>query len=328
MLNTSLLLRSLTMTTVPHPVPSRIAQNIAALFGHEDDTLLAWLRFCAQAAEALRQQHDPERLRKALALAQDGQVVLEDDGVATVTSGANHYTVQADGTCDCPDYTKRGAPCKHMLAVLIHVKAQALLAPSASDAAQLPAAATPPSSAPAPHTRPARPRSSAAWDVHEAPVSSCFKIRVGALEWTHTMRARDDAELQTRLQAFLPTFRDITAALEVLHAEREAAKAAPAAPVLPPASAPTDLQALLQQAVQQALATHTNGQANGTPPPAPPSQGTAAANGGAAPDDQQTGFCSIHQVPMEQKRNERGTWYSHWLRGEQQHCKGRRNGRR
>ena len=103
------------MASVAHPVPSRIAHHIAALFGYEDDTLIAWQRFCAQAAEALHAQHAGERLTKALALAQDGAVCLEDDGYATVTSGANHYTVQADGTCDCPDYAKRGAPCKHVL---------------------------------------------------------------------------------------------------------------------------------------------------------------------------------------------------------------------
>jgi hypothetical protein len=286
------------MSSVPHPVPTRISQHIAALYGVEDDTLVAWQRFCVQAAEALRQQHDPERLRKALALAQDGQVVLEDDGVATVTSGADHYTVHTNGTCDCPDYAKRSAPCKHVLAVLIHVKAQALLAPRASDAAPPPAAATPPSSAPAQHTRPATPRSSAAWDVHEAPVSSCFKIRVGALEWTHTMRARDDAELQTRLQAFLPTFRDVAAALEALHAEREAAKAAPAPPAasngLPPA----------------------NGQAHSTPPPAPPSNGTAAAPHGGTP------VCPLHHIAMELRQNARGSWWSHRL-ADGSYCKGK-----
>ena len=62
------------MTSLPHPVPSRMAQNVAALYGHEDDTLVAWQRFCAQAAETLRPQHDPERLAKALALAQGGHV--------------------------------------------------------------------------------------------------------------------------------------------------------------------------------------------------------------------------------------------------------------
>ena len=61
------------MASVAHPVPSRLAHNVAVLFGH-DDTLLAWQRVCAQVAEALRPQHDPERLSKALALAQGGQV--------------------------------------------------------------------------------------------------------------------------------------------------------------------------------------------------------------------------------------------------------------
>ena len=192
------------MSSVAYPVPSRTAHAIAALYGHEDDTLLAWQRFCAQTAEALRQQHDPERLSKALALAQGGHVEVEDDGFAVVTSGTKLYHVQADGTCDCPDFAHRRTPCKHVLAVLIHTHAQELAAPSPA-AATAPAAPQPP--------RQARPRHSAAWDVHEAPVSSCFKIRVGAFEWTHTMRASEDAELHTRVQAFVPTFRAVVAAL-------------------------------------------------------------------------------------------------------------------
>ena len=301
------------MATVAHSAPSRLTHLNAALYGVEDDTLLAWQRFCTQAAEALRAQHDPERLSKALALAQGGHVEVEDDGFAVVTSGTKLYHVQADGGCDCPDAQHRSAPCKHVLAVLIHTRAQELVAPTPSPA-KAGAAAEPPAapSAPAKAPRPTKPRSSAAWDVHEAPVSSCFKIRVGALEWTHTMRGSDDAELQTRLQTFLPTFRAIATGLDAMHAEREAAKAAPAAPTPQPTSAPADLQTLIQQAVQQAL----NGQAPGTAPSGP------------APDDQQTGFCSIHQVPMEQKHNDRGTFYGHWLAAEQRHCNGRRNGRR
>jgi len=147
-----------------------------------------------------------------------------------------------------------------VLAVLIHVQAQRLLDPSASAAAPpAPAATTLPPPASTKPTRPAKPRHSAVWDVHEAPFSSCSKIRLGALEWTHTIRASDDAEGQARLHAFLPTFRDIAAALGALHAEREAAKAAPvpppSAPATPAAALPqADLQALLQQAVQQAQA--------------------------------------------------------------------------
>jgi hypothetical protein len=287
------------MSTVPHAVPSRITHNVAALFGHSDDTLIAWQQACVHAANALQPPPDPERLAKALALAQNGAVALDDDGAALVTSGGMRYHLDADGTCHCPDVQHRGAPCKHQLAMHIHQQAAALLAPSASGAAQ-PAA---------PAKRQARTRRSAAWDVHEAPVSSCFKIRVGALEWTHTIRGSEDAELQTRLQAFLHSLRAIAAALEAMQDEREAATAAPAPPAAQPIGAPADLQALIQQAVQQALAAQA------------PSHGTA-------PDDQQTGFCSLHQVPMAQKQNARGTFYGHWLAAEQRHCNGRRAGRR
>jgi hypothetical protein len=139
-----------------------MTHNIAALYGHADDTLVAWQRACVQAAEALHPQPDPERLAKALALAQDGHVVLEDDGSATVQgSGTQPYTVQG-GLCDCPDAKKRGVPCKHALAVQIHQHAAALLMPSASPEPQ-PAA---PPQAPQPK-RQARARSSAVWDVHE-----------------------------------------------------------------------------------------------------------------------------------------------------------------
>ena len=99
------------MSSVPHPLPSRLTQNVAALCGHADDTLVAWQRACVQAADTLRPQHDSERLTKALALAQDGHVVLEDDGTATVQgSGAQPYTISG-ALCDCPDAKKRGAPC-------------------------------------------------------------------------------------------------------------------------------------------------------------------------------------------------------------------------
>ena len=263
----------------------------------------------------------PERLRKALDLVLANAVTLHADGTARVQSGTQTYTLAPD--CRCGDAKNRPEFCKHYLAVELHRRALALL----DGTAHAPAAA--PSTSPAaaavmaapPATPPGAP-TSAAWDVHEAPVSSCFKIRVGALEWTHTMRARDDAELETRLHAFLPTFRDVTAALEALHAGREAAKAAPAAPVPPPASAPADLQALLQQAVQQALAAHANGQAPGTPAPAAPSTGQRQAKAKAG--DQVTGLCSLHHVPMEHRENERGSWYSHWLPEEERHCKGRR----
>ena len=99
---------------------------------------------------------------------------------------------------------------------------------------------------------------------------------------------------------------------------------------LMPTTPPVDLQALIQQAVHQALAAQASSTtppatstAPSVPPPAPPSNSPVTANG-AAPDDQQTGFCSIHQVPMAQKQNARGTFYGHWLAAEQRHCNGRR----
>jgi len=208
--------------------------------------------------------------------------------------------------------------------VLIHARAQELVAPSPAPPA---AASSTLAQAPTPTkpTRQPKPRHSAAWDVHEAPVSSCFKIRVGAFEWTHTMRASDDAERHTRVQAFVPTFRAVVAALDALQAEREAAKAAPAVLPQPPAAPAVlpqpDLQALLQQAVQQALAA-ANGQAPSTPPPAAPSTGQRQAK--AKTGDQATGLCSLHHVAMEHRENERGSWYSHWLPEDERHCKGRR----
>ena len=307
------------MPSLPHPVPSRTAHAIAALYGHDDDTLLAWQRACAQAAETLHPQPDDERLRKALTLAQDGHVTLEDDGFATVESRGKHYQVQADGTCDCPDATHRRGACKHALAVQIHYLASAGLRPG-GDHRQAPTAVP---SAPSPRASQPSARHSAAWDVHEAPVSSCFKIRVGAFEWTHTMRASEDAELHTRVQAFVPMFRAVVAALDALQAEREAAKAAPVPPPPAPALPQGDLQALVQQALQQALSGQAaNGQAPGTPAPVAPSNGQRQAK--AKTGDQATGLCSLHHVAMEHRENERGSWYSHWLPEEERHCKGRR----
>jgi len=315
------------MSSLPHPVPSRMTQNVAALFGHADDTLVAWQQACVQAAEVLRPQPDPERLAKALALAQDGHVVLEDDGTATVQgSGPAPYTVSGV-LCDCLDAKKRGLPCKHALAVAIHQQAWALLAPSPSAAPQ-PAAPTPPPTALAQKTRQVRPPSADRWDVTEAPASCCLRLRVGELELMYTMRDVSDLELTGRVQHLVPWVQDLLdqarerqAQLAALHQQREAAKAAPAAPLqppaptLPPASAPADLPALLQQAVQQALAA-ANGQAPGTLPPAPPSNGTAQ------PAPTPEGWCALHQAPMELRSNERGSWWSHRL-ADGSYCKGK-----
>jgi len=293
----------------------------------------AWRDAVTQVEEQLRTKLRvevlPERMRKALEFVRADAVTLQADGTASVQSGKQTYTLAPE--CTCGDAKNRTELCKHTLAVELHRRALALVegtapapapspapaAPSASQAAA--AAAAPPAALPVVPSAPA----SHAWDVHEAPASACFKFRVGTMELLYTLRGIDDAELQRRMTATLPTLQDIIEACEERAAQRVAERAA--AQAQQAQQAPADLPALLQQAVQQALAA-ANGQAPGTPPPAPPSNG--AAPSAPEPDDQQTGFCSIHQVEMEQKRNDRGTFYGHWLAAEQRHCNGRRNGRR
>jgi hypothetical protein len=324
------------MNTVPQTPTTREQLNelIAELYGDTPTCLSTvatrWQDAVTQVTEQLRAKLRvdvlPERLRKALEFVRANAVTVHEDGTASVQSGKQTYTLAPD--CPCADAKHRAELCKHALAVELHRRALALFHGTAGELPPAPAAPSASQPAAAAALSPAAPSAptSAAWDVHEAPVSSCFKIRVGTLEWTHTMRASDDAELHTRLQTFLPTFREIAAALEALHAEREAAKAAPATPapqtLAPqPASAPADLQTLLQQAVQQALAA-ANGQTHGTPPLAAPSAGQRQAK--AKTGDQATGLCSLHHVAMEHRENERGSWYSHWLPEEERHCKGRR----
>jgi len=287
-----------------------------------------WQQAVAQVEEQLRAKLHvevlPERLRKALEFVRADAVTLQADGTASVQSGKQTYTLAPE--CPCADAKHRSELCKHALAVELHRRALAVVegtapapassaAPAAPSASQAAAAAAPPAalpSAPASH----------AWDVHEAPASACFKFRVGTMELLYTLRGVDDAELQRRITATLPTLQEVIEACEERTAQRAAAREAaqaaqaqpapPAPPAPQPTSAPADLQTLVQQALQQALAA----QANGTAPSGP------------APDDQQTGFCSLHQVQMEQKHNERGTFYGHWLADEKRHCNGRRNGRR
>lgn len=309
------------MATVPHPVPSRTAHAIAALYGHDDDTLVAWQRACAEAAEALHPQPDEDRLRKALTLAQDGHVTLEDDGFATVESRGKHYEVQADGSCACPDAQHRGATCKHALAVQIHYLASAGLRPG-GDHRQAPTAVP---SAPTPRVSQPPARPSAGWAVREAPASACFKWRVGSVELLYTLRGVDDAELLQRMAATLP---QLHALLATCDAPAPSAASQPTPPEPPPAAPPQpDMPTLLHAALAEVLAqaqARTNGHASRN----------GAAPSAASPDDQQTGVCSLHQAAMTQHSDPASgdTWYSHYLEDTQRYCKGarpsRRNGRR
>jgi hypothetical protein len=212
---------------------------MAALYGTEDDALLAWQRACAQVAETLRGPHEEERLRKALQLAQDGHVTLEDDGFAMVESRGKRYEVQADGTCACPDAQHRGVTCKHTLAVQIHALAAAALCPDGTPPLAPAATPSPATEAPRPRGWQPTPPTSARWAVHEAPTSACFKFRVGGVELLYTLRGVDDAELVRRITTTLPTLHAVMDACAARVAQRDAApEAVPAAPPVPtPAAA-------------------------------------------------------------------------------------------
>ena len=80
-----------------------------------DDTIIAWQQTCVQAADVLRPQHDRERLAKALTLAQEGAVTLDEDGAALVVSHGTRYRIDEDGICHCPDRQNRAVACKHVL---------------------------------------------------------------------------------------------------------------------------------------------------------------------------------------------------------------------
>ena len=161
------------------------------------------------------------------------------------------------------------------------------------------------------------------WEVTEAPASCCLRLCVGDLEILYTMRDVSDAELTSRVQHLVPWVQDILdqvrerqAHLDLLRQQHEAVSAGPTAvPQPPPPTPSTDLQALIQQAVQQVLTAQP-----------PSSHGHASANDYAPADERPAGpddWCDLHQVTMERLSNARGSWYSHWLASEQRYCKGK-----
>ena len=140
----------------------------------------------------------------------------------------------------------------------------------------------------------------------------------------YTMRDIGDAELTSRVQHLTPWVQELVAQaherqgqLDTRRQQRDAAGQAAESPPppVPPASAPTDMQALIQQAVQQALAAQAA--ASRDQPPAP-SQAPAPT-----PPASQDGWCARHQVAMERRSNAKGTWLSHWLADENRWCRGK-----
>jgi hypothetical protein len=232
--------------------------------------------------------------------------------------------------------------CKHSLAVELHRRALTLLddmagaqassttasftvaahagAAPASCAAALPATLPPAAADICQH----RLSSADRWAVTEAPASCCLRWRVGDLEMLYTMRDVTDAELTSRVQHLLPWLQDLLdqacerqALLDTLRQQREATSAAAASHA---PDTPADLHARIDHAVQQALAAQ---QATSHGHRTAAAQGQAPeAETPAAP----TGWGALHQMPMEQRSNTKGTWYSHWLADEQRYCKGKRSG--
>ncbi len=281
------------MASVPQAPANREHLNelIAELYGNQPASLSTagphWQQAVthveAQLHAKLRVEVLPERMRKALELVRATAVTLQADGTASVQSGKQTYTLAPD--CPCADAKHRTELCKHTLAVELHRRALALFHGTAAE----PTPSAEPVPTPAAPSAPA----SQAWDVHEAPASACFKFRVGNMELMYTLRGIDDAELQRRITATLPTLQEVIEACEERAAQRAAAREA----------------ALAAQG-------SPNGQAHGTPPPAPPSTGTAQQ---APPPE---GWCALHQVPMELRSNERGSWWSHRLT-DGSYCKGK-----
>lgn len=171
----------------------------------------------AAAAQQLQHVHEGELDSKRLTLA--GELVLGHgvtlnlDGTSQVQSGKGVYS-QRDGACSCPDHQHRQSYCKHLMAVDLYCLAQRMQH------------GKPASEAPEPSTQ----AGSAAWDCKEAPVSCYFKLRVGHLEMSYTMRDVDDERMAARIKTMLPKIQRLMAYEEARQAERNAQRQAPAEP--------------------------------------------------------------------------------------------------
>jgi hypothetical protein len=297
-----------------------------------------------QLRTTLRVEVLPDRLHKALALVLIHAVTLHADGSARVQSGKQTYTLAPE--CPCADAVHRTEFCKHTLAVELHRRALAVLDGTAlaplsrtiasavaarTGATPCPRADAPPAATPASteDLRQDRLPSADRWEVTEAPASCCLRLRIGDIELMYTMRDVSDAELTGRVQHLVPWVQDVLdqarerqAMLDTLRRQREAASAsdAPASAVSHAIDTPADLEARIQQAVQQALVAQqatSAPPANGHAPKAEtlPGQGTRA--------DATSGYCALHGVTMEQRSNAKGAWYSHWLAAEARWCRGK-----
>jgi hypothetical protein len=122
------------------------------------------------------------------------------------------------------------------------------------------------------------------------------------------------------IQDLVDQARERQTQLDTFRQQRVAA-AGPATPEGPVASAAQDprpaldVQALIQQAVQQALAAQAAANREQPPAPSPPPDTPSPTS--------QDGWCARHQVVMERRSNAKGAWWSHWVADEEHWCRGK-----
>jgi hypothetical protein len=171
--------------------------------------------------------------------------------------------------------------------------------------------------------------------VHEAPVSCYLKFRVGHLELSYTMRDVDDNHLSARLTKILPKIHalaeaedarreQLTAAQAEAKQQAQAASRQPAAEQAERPAEASDLQQMIQQAVQHALIGQASQNGNGATLPTirPTSDGQAERY-----NENGDKWCFLHEEWMPERSNTQGSWHSHQAADEQgeYYCKG--NGR-
>jgi hypothetical protein len=263
--------------------PADVQNAIDMLYGEPearpaDGPLNPITQAVAQAVQQLQHMHEEQLDSKRLGLAADlvlgHGVTINLDGSSAVQSGKRFYS-QRDRACSCPDHQHRQSYCKHLMAVDLYQLAQSRLNGAPASESLEPAVPV-----------------SAAWDCKEAPVSCYFKMRVGHLEMSYTMRDVNDEHMAARVKTMLPKIQrlmDYEAQRQAEHAAEHAA---------------TRLSA--------------QNQGNDSKPPAMP----AASE--EAPNEDGDKWCSYHQAWMPERSNDKGSWHSHPAADEQgqYYCKG------
>src|SRR5262249_13131767 len=284
-------------TTVSHQVPTTQQQAIAALTGYEDAATRRWSQSCVQAAQVVQAQStakglvvEQARLARGLDLAQRGAVRSDDDdGPPTATSGKHGSRSRHGHICPCEDRRRHQLPCKHELAVEIHLGALHLSQPapaegqrnaspvglgsgpsttsaSTASAPTSPAQVAPGGAGAQPtRQRKAAPAASAPQTRIDNPAGANLKFRIGPNELRLTWHASSDEALLARLRTTLPLFQEIVEACEQRYTQRPAATppTADSSKPNPPPQPERSLQEEIAAAVQAAMTAHAAASSNG-----------------------------------------------------------------